>query len=202
MAAQPVENRVDQDIPDPTQALEPETAAAPPVENRVDQDGGSEAPSPAPEPVPAKAMQAKPTRERKAPPKPQADKPRPFDPRTMIVPDALNGAAWSEWIDYRAQFRNKQGKLVPLTELAAQKTIKLLTQYPPEVQQEMVDASIRNGWQGLFKPSNTQGTRGNRRGWTQEQEAAHDQAVRKGAAVIAYNWWQGGMKPPLKRTYA
>jgi len=59
----------------------------------------------------------------------------------------LNEEAWSEWVEYRT--REKKKKIGPMAERKQQ---KFLTQYPPPIQQEIVDASIMNSWQGLFPP--------------------------------------------------
>jgi len=75
----------------------------------------------------------------------KAKKPK-FDPKTMTAPDALNAGAWSEWVDYRVDKRK------PITQVSAQKQVAMLAGYSFETQQQMVDASIANGWQGLFPP--------------------------------------------------
>jgi len=59
----------------------------------------------------------------------------------------VNQEAWDEWVEYRTQEKKK--KIGPM---AAKKQQKFLSQYPPPVQQEIVDASIMNSWQGLFPP--------------------------------------------------
>ena len=67
-----------------------------------------------------------------------------FDPKTMTTPDTLNADAWNEWIDYRVDKRK------PVTQVSAKKQVAMLAGYSFETQQQMVDASIANGWQGLF----------------------------------------------------
>ena len=69
-----------------------------------------------------------------------------FDPKTMTTPDTLNADAWNEWIDYRVDKRK------PVTQVSAKKQVAMLAGYSFETQQQMVDASIANGWQGLFPP--------------------------------------------------
>lgn len=61
-------------------------------------------------------------------------------------PATINADAFTEWRDYR-QFKRK-----PLSEFAEQKTMKMLAQFTHEQQQQMVDTSIMNDWQGLFAP--------------------------------------------------
>jgi len=59
----------------------------------------------------------------------------------------LNLQAWDEWVRFR--HKEKRKKIGPM---AAVKQQKLLVQYPPDVQQEIIDSSIMNSWQGLFPP--------------------------------------------------
>lgn len=53
--------------------------------------------------------------------------------------------AWMDWEAYRKEARKK------LTPLSVKKQIKLLAKYPAQAG-EMIEASIRNGWQGIFEP--------------------------------------------------
>ena len=59
----------------------------------------------------------------------------------------LNTEAWDEWVEFR--HKEKRIKIGPI---AQKKQQKLLRQYPPSVQQEMIDHSISNSYQGLFPP--------------------------------------------------
>ena len=72
----------------------------------------------------------------------KAKKPK-FDPKGIVVPDALNFEAWCEFVDYRASKRQA------VSELAAKKAIKELTAWPHDVQQQMVDKAIASDWRGV-----------------------------------------------------
>lgn len=61
----------------------------------------------------------------------------------------LNTEAWDEWVEYR-----HKEKRIKIGKIAERKQQKLLRQYPPPVQQSMVDTSIMNSYQGLFPPKN------------------------------------------------
>lgn len=79
-------------------------------------------------------------------PKKGADKPRKFQADEIELPGEANPDAWREWCEYRRE-RKK-----PVTEAAARKQLKLLCRYPIPVQQQIVDTSIQNDYQGLFEP--------------------------------------------------
>ena len=108
-----------------------------------------------------------------------------FDPKAMVVPDALNGEAWNEWVDYRISIRK------PITELSARKAVKMLTGYPHDTQQQIVDKSIQNGWQGLFPPDATRG-----RPVNQEADAERKAELMRGAAILA-----AYRRPKIKREW-
>jgi hypothetical protein len=59
----------------------------------------------------------------------------------------INQEAWEEWIEFRRVEKKK--KVGPIAE---KKQHKMLSQYPPEIQQEIIDSSIMNSYQGLFPP--------------------------------------------------
>jgi hypothetical protein len=63
----------------------------------------------------------------------------------LLLPASINPEAWSEWIDYR-----KNGKKKKVTDFAAKKQWKLLSMYSFEQQQQIIDKSIMNDYQGLF----------------------------------------------------
>ena len=65
--------------------------------------------------------------------------------KEIIIPDKINLEAWAEWIEYR------KAKRKPVSELAANKQFKLLESYSDDQQQEIIDNSIQNDYQGLFK---------------------------------------------------
>ena len=54
----------------------------------------------------------------------------------------LNTEACNEWLEYK-KYKSK----APIT-----KTINFLSQYPKQLQQEIVNTSIMNGYKGLFPP--------------------------------------------------
>jgi len=103
---------------------------------------------------------------------PKATKPK-FDPKAMTVPDALNADAWHEWIEYRVD-RKK-----PITQLSAKKQVAELAKYSHETQQQMVDTSIANGWQGLFPPKVNGST------MSSEAKAQRDNDLMVGARLLA-----------------
>ena len=63
----------------------------------------------------------------------------------------LNNEAWLEWSEYRRlELRKRIGPM------AEKKQQKLLTAYPPPIQQSIIDHSITNSYQGLFPPKQQQ----------------------------------------------
>lgn len=62
-------------------------------------------------------------------------------------PYTINGEAYDEWLQYR-----KSEKKKPVGSIAQHKQLLLLSQYPHDVQQAIIDTSINCGWQGLFPP--------------------------------------------------
>ena len=69
-----------------------------------------------------------------------------FNP-AAVATEQTNKNAWGEWIEYR----KSKGKKI--SEAAAKKQIKFLSGYPANVQQQIVDKSITNDYQGLFEPA-------------------------------------------------
>lgn len=72
-----------------------------------------------------------------------------FDPLSIPVPEWLNAASWNEWVTYRQQ----SGKPIK-TELTVTKAFKLLKACLDEGHNpvDVINTSIANGYQGLFKP--------------------------------------------------
>ncbi|OLR20686.1 replication protein [Enterobacter kobei] len=72
-----------------------------------------------------------------------------FDPMSIPVPEWLNASSWNEWVAYRRE----SGKPIK-TELTVTKAFSLLKQYLDEGHDpvDVINASIANGYQGLFKP--------------------------------------------------
>jgi hypothetical protein len=63
----------------------------------------------------------------------------------------INEEAWAEWIDWRHKEKRKK-----VTPTAAKKQRKMLSQYNPVIQQQIIDQSIMSDWQGLFPPKQAQ----------------------------------------------
>ena len=82
-------------------------------------------------------------------PAPKAPK---FDPRRLDLPAGLSQDKWCEWVSYRSKRRPA------LTEETAAKQLALLGSAISDGHSadEMIEASIRNGWQGLFLPKPVQ----------------------------------------------
>jgi len=62
-------------------------------------------------------------------------------------PAGVNVTAWHEWTEYKGGNPHKS---------TVTKLVNLLREYPQQIQQQMVDESIRNGWKGVFPPKNYQ----------------------------------------------
>lgn len=58
----------------------------------------------------------------------------------------LNTDSFDEFEQHRKEIKK------PLTKLAAKKIIRILCRYPQEIQEQMIDNSIQNGWTGVFEP--------------------------------------------------
>ncbi|WP_035893848.1 replication protein [Kluyvera ascorbata] len=72
-----------------------------------------------------------------------------FDPLTIPVPEWLDSESWGEWVAYRQQ----SGKAIK-TEMTVTKAFKLLKACLDEGHNpvDVINTSIANGYQGLFKP--------------------------------------------------
>ncbi len=74
--------------------------------------------------------------------------------RREEFPDNLNTEdflkAWTEWENHRKEIKKK------LTPTTRKKQLKLLSEHPNEAI-EMMEQSMRNGWQGLFLPKGNGG---------------------------------------------
>lgn len=72
-----------------------------------------------------------------------------FDPLSIPVPEWLDASSWEEWVAYRHQ----SGKSIK-TELTITKAFKLLKECLDEGHDPVavINTSIANGYQGLFKP--------------------------------------------------
>ncbi|EAS2000255.1 hypothetical protein AX334_22355 [Salmonella enterica] len=72
-----------------------------------------------------------------------------FDPLSVPIPEWLNATSWEEWVTYRRQ----AGKPIK-TEMTVTKAFNLLKECMDEGHDPVavINASIANGYQGLFKP--------------------------------------------------
>lgn len=64
----------------------------------------------------------------------------------LVIPIGINIDSWNEWFNYR------KAKKKTISEAAAKKQFKLLLEHTREEQQAIIDKSISNDYQGLFKP--------------------------------------------------
>ena len=85
------------------------------------------------------------------------EKPKPKPPAkkagdVIEVPAKVNHKAWSEWVEYRTK------KTKPISRLAANKQFNLLMRYSFAQQQDIINQSIQNDYQGLFPPKGRQAT--------------------------------------------
>lgn len=69
----------------------------------------------------------------------------PAYPYAQMLPEPYR-EKWIQWEQHRKQIRKT------LTPTSAAQQIKLLLQYDPKTAGEIIDTSIRNGYQGLFPP--------------------------------------------------
>ncbi|EPN1630656.1 replication protein [Cronobacter dublinensis] len=78
---------------------------------------------------------------------PQRGKAR-FNPLDVDLPDWLDPAVWREWVQYRAESKKPIKSMLTVT-----KAIKLLSQFRDSGDNpaEVINQSIANGWQGLFR---------------------------------------------------
>jgi len=80
---------------------------------------------------------------------PQGEKAAKFNPLDIPIPDWLNATAWKEWVQYRGQSKK------PIkTAMTVTKAFNLLKECFDEGHDpvEVINTSIANGYQGLFKP--------------------------------------------------
>ena len=128
-------------LDEPIQVLPSENSALG-VVNHLHQPSENSAPPPSENSAPRTSHSFEPVNE----PKKGA-----FDAKNEPIPDWLNQTTWVSWIDYR-----KDSKKAIKTKQTFNLQIKFLAEcfeegYSPE---EVINQSIANGWQGLFKPKN------------------------------------------------
>lgn len=58
----------------------------------------------------------------------------------------INRKIFADWIEYRKEIKK------PITRISAKQQIKMLCCYSAKEQEEIINASIQNGYQGLFEP--------------------------------------------------
>lgn len=96
-------------------------------------------------------------------------------PKGRDTAPGLNAAAWDEYEAYR-----RQGKLRQLKPASVDKQQRwLVEQGPPDVQQRIIDQTIRNNWQGLFE------LKGNGNGTNQQDSRSRAQRVNDRLREIA-----------------
>ena len=78
------------------------------------------------------------------------------DSKEIVIPDGINQSAWIEWVEFRKQSKKK------ITPAAAKKQFKLLSDYAFDLQQQIIDQSIQNDYQGLFAPKGNTNDQSNR----------------------------------------
>ena len=71
-----------------------------------------------------------------------------LEPSLIINHHLLNHHSWREWVQYRGEIKKK---LTPITVI---KQKDMLCRYSVKIQADIINASIMNGWQGLFEPRN------------------------------------------------
>ena len=64
----------------------------------------------------------------------------------IVIPDGINREAWDEWVDCRKKRKN------PISQIAANKQLKMLLDYPEVIQAQIIGQSIQNDYKGLFPP--------------------------------------------------
>lgn len=79
-----------------------------------------------------------------------------FDPLAIELPACISLPAWSAWVQYRRQ------RKLTLAEPTMRKQVAMLEQWfhAGHDPQTIIEASIANGWQGLFEPKLAGGGRG------------------------------------------
>lgn len=80
---------------------------------------------------------------------PQGGKASKFNPLDIPIPEWLNSTAWTEWVQYRGQSKKPIKTVLTIT-----KAFSLLKECLDEGHDpvEVINTSIANGYQGLFKP--------------------------------------------------
>lgn len=99
-----------------------------------------------------------------------------FDPLTMTLPTNLASNAWKDWVEYRVAKRKPMG-----LKSAAELLTFLSAQPDPN---EVIKASIRNDWQGLFELKTNGAGNGKHRGHSESLAGRAEEAERRAEAVF------------------
>lgn len=78
----------------------------------------------------------------------------------LVLHASLPRESWEEWLAHRRERR------LSMSPRALNKQLKLLADYPTEVQREIIDTSIQAGWEGLFRPKGKAKPNGGNNEWT------------------------------------
>ncbi len=97
-----------------------------------------------------------------------------FDPSAMSLPTKLKPETWKSWLEYRAS------KKKPVGEKSACEQLAFLSEQPEP--NEVIRASIRNDWQGLFKLNGA--ANGTHRGHSESLAGRAEDAERRADAVF------------------
>jgi hypothetical protein len=95
-------------------------------------------------------------------------------PTALPLPESLNLEAWEEWMAYR-----RERKLPKYKDASIKKNAKFLAVFTKEQQQEIVDYSIRNSYQGLFEPKEAANAK-RLTSYERSQQALKDWAAERG----------------------
>jgi hypothetical protein len=82
---------------------------------------------------------------------PDQDQTRPDQKKAaepLVLHENLPRDSWEEWLEYRRE------KRLPMGPRALKKQLKLLANYDPSTQVDIIDTSINANWEGLFPPKN------------------------------------------------
>lgn len=86
-------------------------------------------------------------------------------------PKTLNGDAWNLYVKHRRELKAKK-----LTKRGESMAMKKLAEHPEDVQMQMVEQSITNGWIGIFPERSTTNAAGSRKTKFEEIYGADDAA--------------------------
>lgn len=96
------------------------------------------------------------------------------------ITTVIKETPWDEWVSYL-----KQRRKTP-TKLTVQKQQAFLSNYSPEVQEQIINTSITNGWQGLFPPKEQNNGANRPGGHTGQNRQSKSDAIR--SETFSDNW--------------